>query len=209
MRPSRRRSSIGAKSSDWRSSARPSLTSSSEAAKVAVKVARHDERAESGGAGAQPELSDEAIAMLTVQDALQKMLDQAGVMSSVRWCLADSSGSVLAETLVTPHDSPPFDKSMMDGFVVKSEVVRGARLLASAITPPVARLLSRSCSNGVPVRSLNASVNCLHTRQPEAGTRTAHRRAAAAQSCQQAQLRPCAGSTLWRKVQFSSATASA
>jgi len=61
--------------------------------------------------------------MLTVQDALQKMLDQAGVMSSVRRSLADSSASVLAETLVTPHDSPPFDKSMMDGFVVKSEVV--------------------------------------------------------------------------------------
>lgn len=63
--------------------------------------------------------------MLTVEAALQEILDHAVVGSASRVPLTESLHLVLAEDLQTPHDSPPFDKSMMDGFAVHSAADTG------------------------------------------------------------------------------------
>ena len=60
------------------------------------------------------------IKMLTVEEALSTILQQVSVADAEVRSLTDSLNYVLAEDLVTPHDSPPFDKSMMDGFAVNS-----------------------------------------------------------------------------------------
>lgn len=58
--------------------------------------------------------------MLTVSEAISAILQQCvpGTLEEVP--LAHGLYRVLAKDLTTPHDSPPFDKSMMDGFVVHS-----------------------------------------------------------------------------------------
>ncbi|MEQ9409591.1 MAG: molybdopterin molybdotransferase MoeA [Fuerstiella sp.] len=58
--------------------------------------------------------------MLTVDQALAAILDHV-VQPGVSWQpLQDCLHLVLARDLTTPHDSPPFDKAMMDGFAVAS-----------------------------------------------------------------------------------------
>jgi molybdopterin molybdotransferase len=61
--------------------------------------------------------------MLTVSQALDLILESSQVLPSQTVVLQDSFSQVLAESLTTPHDSPPFDKSMMDGFTVDSRTV--------------------------------------------------------------------------------------
>ena len=58
--------------------------------------------------------------MLTVDQALTAILETSTAAEAESVRLADSLNRVLASDLTTPHDSPPFDKSMMDGFVVQS-----------------------------------------------------------------------------------------
>ncbi|GAB5440853.1 MAG: molybdopterin molybdotransferase MoeA [Fuerstiella sp.] len=58
--------------------------------------------------------------MLTVEQALSEILNHASVGGKTSVPLAESLHRILAEDLITPHDSPPFDKSMMDGFAVLS-----------------------------------------------------------------------------------------
>lgn len=61
--------------------------------------------------------------MLTVSQALDLIRNTSQVLPSQSVTLQDSFGQVTAESLTTPHDSPPFDKSMMDGFTVDSRAV--------------------------------------------------------------------------------------
>lgn len=56
--------------------------------------------------------------MLSVKDALQLVLEQAGALPAVEIPAADALGRVLAETINSDVDSPPHDKSMVDGFAV-------------------------------------------------------------------------------------------
>ncbi|MCH2203095.1 MAG: molybdopterin molybdotransferase MoeA [Fuerstiella sp.] len=58
--------------------------------------------------------------MLTVAQALTQVLENTLQLSPVRLPLHDALNHVLTESLTTPHDSPPFDKSMMDGFAISS-----------------------------------------------------------------------------------------
>ena len=58
--------------------------------------------------------------MLSVDDALELMLNAAVELPVQQVALPDCLNTVLAQSLATPHDSPPFDKSMMDGFAVNS-----------------------------------------------------------------------------------------
>ena len=58
--------------------------------------------------------------MLTVEEALAAIVHHVIPGAATATPLADSLHLVLAEDLTTPHDSPPFDKSMMDGFAVSS-----------------------------------------------------------------------------------------
>lgn len=58
--------------------------------------------------------------MLTVEQAIDSILKSVTASTSEFIELGQCLGRVLAEDLTTPHDSPPFDKSMMDGFAVNS-----------------------------------------------------------------------------------------
>lgn len=58
--------------------------------------------------------------MLTVDQAISAILNHVDVTTTDKVPLQDCLRLILAEDIDTPHDSPPFDKSMMDGFAVNS-----------------------------------------------------------------------------------------
>ncbi len=58
--------------------------------------------------------------MLTVNAALASILQHTVTAAPETIPLSECLSRVLAEDLLTPHDSPPFGKSMMDGFVIRS-----------------------------------------------------------------------------------------
>ncbi len=58
--------------------------------------------------------------MLTVDEALHAILDHVVPAVKTFVALQDCLNLILADDLTSPHDSPPFDKSMMDGFAVDS-----------------------------------------------------------------------------------------
>ena len=89
--------------------------------------------------------------MLTVEQATEAILNQVQVASTSHVALQDCLQLVLADDLTTPHDSPPFDKSMMDGFAVASSgfAKHGERELA---------VLETITAGTVPSKTLDA--NC-------------------------------------------------
>lgn len=65
--------------------------------------------------------------MLTVEEALAKIIATVSPSTPRQVKLQDSLHLILAEDLTTPHDSPPFDKSMMDGFAVNAASFNGSQ----------------------------------------------------------------------------------
>src|SRR5438093_1648186 len=66
--------------------------------------------------------------MLSVEDALNLVLEHAERLPAVWWTsLADACGCVLAEPVVSDIDSPPHDKSIVDGYAVISTDINGQR----------------------------------------------------------------------------------
>lgn len=57
--------------------------------------------------------------MLNVDDALNLIAKTVSTASPEFVSLADAAGSLLAIDVASPEDSPPFDKSMMDGYAVQ------------------------------------------------------------------------------------------
>ena len=67
--------------------------------------------------------------MLTVDEAIAAIVQSVGPLPAVSVELGDALGLVLAEDIVSDADSPPFDKSLMDGYAVRAgDAVRGATL---------------------------------------------------------------------------------
>ena len=67
--------------------------------------------------------------MLTVDEAIAAIVQSVGPLPAMNVDLADALGLVLAEDIVSDADSPPFDKSLMDGYAVRSaDAVSGATL---------------------------------------------------------------------------------
>lgn len=58
--------------------------------------------------------------MLTVADAIAAILAETGPSAPITLPLEQVLGMVLAEDVVSDLDSPPFDKSLMDGYAVRS-----------------------------------------------------------------------------------------
>lgn len=58
--------------------------------------------------------------LLNVDVAIERILEQMGVLSSEVVRLEDSLGRVLAEDIVSDIDLPPFDNSAMDGFAIQA-----------------------------------------------------------------------------------------
>ncbi len=66
----------------------------------------------------------EVLPMLNVDQALGLIRETVSTAPRQTSPLLDALGSRLAEKIVCPEDSPPFDKSMMDGFAVRSSDLR-------------------------------------------------------------------------------------
>ncbi len=67
--------------------------------------------------------------MITVSEALSRILDLAVTMPPEKVPLASAAGRVLAETAHARRDQPPFPASAMDGYAMREEeAVSGARL---------------------------------------------------------------------------------
>lgn len=64
--------------------------------------------------------------MLSVEEALQKVLENVAVLPAERASLERAVGRVLAEDLDVREGLPPFDNSAMDGFAVRSRDLAGA-----------------------------------------------------------------------------------
>jgi molybdopterin molybdotransferase len=58
--------------------------------------------------------------MLTVDEALERVLRAAVPLAPARCALREALGCRLAETVTADRDSPPFDKSLVDGYAIRS-----------------------------------------------------------------------------------------
>ena len=64
--------------------------------------------------------------MLSVEEALERILDHFHVLESEERPLLDALGQVLAEDATARHDIPPLDNSAMDGYAIQAASVAGA-----------------------------------------------------------------------------------
>jgi molybdopterin molybdotransferase len=64
--------------------------------------------------------------MLTVDQALEKILSHVEALEEEQRSILDSLGQVLAEDISSTIDVPPLDNAAMDGYAVRSEDTKGA-----------------------------------------------------------------------------------
>ncbi len=64
--------------------------------------------------------------MISVEEALEKVLSYVEVLEPERKPILDCQGQVLAEDVYSTIDIPPLDNSAMDGFALRAEDTRGA-----------------------------------------------------------------------------------
>jgi len=64
--------------------------------------------------------------MISVEEALEKVLSYVEVLVPERKSILDCLGQVLAEDVHSTIDIPPFDNSAMDGYALRAEDTRGA-----------------------------------------------------------------------------------
>jgi len=64
--------------------------------------------------------------MITVEEALEKVLSHIQPLGSEKVSILDALGRVIAEDIHTDQDIPPLDNSGMDGYAVRSEDMQNA-----------------------------------------------------------------------------------
>jgi molybdopterin molybdotransferase len=72
--------------------------------------------------------------VLTVEEALARILDRVAPLGAEQVLLDEAAGRVLAETVVAERQLPPWDNSAMDGFAVRAAEVRPGESLPIAST---------------------------------------------------------------------------
>ncbi|MBL7124851.1 MAG: molybdopterin molybdotransferase MoeA [Dehalococcoidales bacterium] len=100
--------------------------------------------------------------MITVEQALDKILSYATVLEEEESPILDSLGQVLAEDVYSDIDVPPLDNSAMDGYAVRSEDTGGAsrqspRLLCVIDTVPAGSISSRVVEAGTAIRIMTGA----------------------------------------------------
>ncbi len=65
--------------------------------------------------------------MLSVSEALAQVLQHAKPLSPTETALANATGLILAEDVASDVDSPPHDKSIVDGYAVRSADLKDGR----------------------------------------------------------------------------------
>ncbi|HLY10349.1 MAG TPA: gephyrin-like molybdotransferase Glp [Planctomycetota bacterium] len=84
--------------------------------------------------------------MLTVEQASELILREVPTLKILEVPLASASGFVLAEDCASDLDMPPFDKSMMDGYAVRSSDPAGPLVVLEDV--PAGTLPSRDVAPG-------------------------------------------------------------
>jgi molybdopterin molybdotransferase len=64
--------------------------------------------------------------MLTVDDAIGKILSRISALGFEKVSILDGLGRAIAEDVVAPRDLPPYDNSAMDGYAVRHEDIQNA-----------------------------------------------------------------------------------
>jgi molybdopterin molybdotransferase len=83
--------------------------------------------------------------MITVEKALQIVLENTPVLGPVLLPILDARGMVLADDIVSEEDMPPFDMAMIDGFGLRSDDI-----VKSGQTTPVTLKLDGESRVGFP-----------------------------------------------------------
>jgi molybdopterin molybdotransferase len=89
-------------------------------------------------------------AMLSVEDALERILGFFHTLDDEEKPLLEAHGQVLAEDAVSPYDIPPLDNSAMDGYAVRASDVKGA----SKANPVMLEVVGYVAAGGLPQESV-------------------------------------------------------
>ena len=84
--------------------------------------------------------------MLSVEEALERILESVHVLDPEERPLLEALGQVLAEDAVSEYNIPPLDNSAMDGYAVKSADIVGA----SKDTPVTLRVIGTVAAGELP-----------------------------------------------------------
>lgn len=96
--------------------------------------------------------------MLSIAAAFEKLLATVVPLTPVRLSLAESLGLTLAEDVVAADDSPPFDKSLMDGYAVRSsDLVEGKATLDVIDLITAGRVPTRSVGAGQAIQIMTGA----------------------------------------------------
>lgn len=100
--------------------------------------------------------------MISVEQALDKVLSYVDILAAEPAPLLDCLGRVLAEDVYAGFDIPPLDNSAMDGFAVRSEDTRGAdpaspKVLTVIDTVPAGSVPRREVAAGTAVRIMTGA----------------------------------------------------
>jgi len=86
--------------------------------------------------------------VLSVEEAIAQILAEVEPRPAMSATLDDARGLVLAQHIVSSTDSPPFDKSQMDGFAVRAQDVSNP--------PSTLRVVETVTAGQTPERAVNA-----------------------------------------------------
>ena len=96
--------------------------------------------------------------MLTVTQALDQIVREVVAFAPEQIALNDALGLVTAEDVLSQEDSPPFDKSLMDGYaVVASDIAAGHRELDVVDEVTAGRMPSRDIASGQTTRIMTGA----------------------------------------------------
>jgi len=90
--------------------------------------------------------------MLTVEEALQKILSEVSILETESVPIMDSLGQVLAEDIVSGINVPPLDNSAMDGYAVRAQDTKGA----GEKTPKVLKVIDTVIAGSISKKEVTA-----------------------------------------------------
>ena len=90
--------------------------------------------------------------MISVEQALEKVLNQAEVLEAEQVSILDSLGQVLAEDVISDIYIPPLDNTAMDGYAVRAADTSGA----SQASPRLLRIIDTVIAGSIPQHAVVA-----------------------------------------------------
>lgn len=95
--------------------------------------------------------------MLSVDEALQRILQTVAPFASETIPTMDALGLAVAEDVISDTDSPPFDKALMDGYAVRSADVSGEAVLKFIEEITAGRVPTRELQSGEAARIMTGA----------------------------------------------------